>query len=448
MKNRPPLLQFLVFLSIFQAHGADLTFSETQELLLAPSANTNVLTGDFDGDGDLDQVFQSQVGVVLCENTGDPAAPNVRYLTFPETRVATPTLEEFRVFLKAAPFSGGGKDEILAVQENTSVSLGNTPILEILEVVDNSELRSVDTLIPFFDQNDLIPVFVGQFTAQDTPQLEITDATGTNRSAATNADRLPILFDGVVDGAIDDNGDGWTDIVSEGIVFLNNSGNGSFTNTGRIFDGTFEEPVLEVDLAKAPPITGFDLIAFDADEDGDFDLSYESESGFVTLTNQGEGSFVRDESAPLATAPQDASLEEPIADNDFNGDGLVDQFVFTPRNRDGETGLTVALAQGDGSFSTAVTLSDEMTDFPPQVLDYDSDGDLDILFVHQDFFFGPAHAKPFIPPSFLQIFPQRWSGCPLALDQELQLSERGEFNLKTSPAALPKSPPSNSLTEM
>ena len=172
---------------------------------------------------------------------------------------------------------------------------------------------------------------------------------------------------------------------------------------------------------KAPPITGSDLIAFDADEDGDLDLSYESESGFVTLTNQDEGSFVRAESAPLATAPQDASLEEPVADNDFNGDGLEDQLVFTPRNRDGETGLTVALALADSSFSTAVTLSDEMTDFPPQVLDYDSDGDLDILFVHQEFFFTGSR-ETIIPPSFLQVFLNDGSGS-FTLDQELQLSE-------------------------
>ena len=307
-------------------------------------------------------------------------------------------------------------------------------------MVDNSELRSVDTLIPFFDQSDLIPVFVGQFTAQDTPQLEVTDATGTNRSAATNADRLPVLFDGVVDGVIDDNGDGFTDIVSEGIVFLNNNGDGNFTNTGRAFTGTFEEPVLEVDLVKAPPITGFDLIAFDADEDGDLDLGYESESGFVTLTNQGGGSFVRAEGAPLATAPQDASLQEPVATNDFNSDGLEDQLVFTPRNRNGETGLTVALALGDGSFSAAVSLSNEMTDFPPQVLDYDSDGDLDILFVHQDFFFTGSR-ETIIPPSFLQIFLNDGAGA-FSLNQEIQLSE------ELSESVGFQSPAANTLTDV
>ena len=409
-------------LPILQGQTEELSFANTQELLLSPSLTlSNTIDGDFDGDGDLDTLFHSPTGVVLCENTGDPEAPIVRYLNFPEARVSNGNLLQYQEILKAAPISGEGKDDILVLRDPGTTGVGTTPVLEVFQIVDNSGIVSFRNLYPLFDQLELPPIFVGDFTRQDEAQLEIIDALGINRGAASRTDPTPVLFDGPVDGVTDDNGDDWTDIVSEGIIWLNNGGNGTFTNTGRTFQGSFEEPARESGLVKAPSIGGEGIIAFDADGDGDLDIGYPFDRDIITLTNQGDDSFTWNQNTPLAIDPIDVSLKEAPLESDFNGDGLTDRVEETPRNRDGLTGLTVSLAQADGSFSPPVTLSDEMTRFPHKVLDYDGDGDSDIFFVYQDFFFTGSR-ETFIPPVFAQIFLNDGSGS-FTLEREVQLSD-------------------------
>ena len=429
MKNCSNFLYFLSLIGTFHACGEELTFSDREELLLAPTALSNSISGDFDGDGDLDTVFHSSIGIVFCENTGDPDSPEISYLSFAANRGTSTFDPIFQVALAAAPINGDDKDDLLVAQ-TSSLAFGNSPVLKVIKFFPATETTRiglfVDDLFPLFDQQSLPKIFVGQFTRQQpTGGLEIFDELGFNRSAANTANRTVRAFGGtgLIQAVSDLDGDGWTDIISEGIIWRNSNGAG-FINTGTTFEGNLEdleEPVLDSGLVKAPSIEGSELIAFDADGDGDLDLGYDSGSSIVTVSNDGNGNFVYNEDSPAASDPQDASVEEAEAVRDFNGDGLIDLLEETPRNRDGLTGLTVSLAQSDGSFSPAITLADEMAFQDSLVTDYDGDGDADILFSHQEFFFVGSR-ETINPPVFVKVFLNDGNGT-FTLEQEVQLSE-------------------------
>lgn len=138
--------------------------------------------------------------------------------------------------------------------------------------------------------------------------------------------------------------------------------------------GTYAEPSL---LFNYPPCctSPFDIELNDLDADGDLDavVSYADDGtfGLFRIYEQEGDSGVYDAGSNLGNWE-----EGNFVLFDFNGDGLKD----FGRGSIFNTNLRVRLNLGDGSFSSFITLAEDVFNgFKYDFLDFDLDGDVDIL---------------------------------------------------------------------
>jgi hypothetical protein len=123
------------------------------------------------------------------------------------------------------------------------------------------------------------------------------------------------------------------------------------------------------------PIIGNNHIDADFNGDGKPDLAGAGVNVRVSL-NAGDGSFRSYVEYPAGGFTQD------VAAGDLNGDGRLDLVVT---NDSSQSGLTVLLGNGDGTFGASVSLpNDTGYDSPSVALaDFDHDGRLDAIVAHQ-----------------------------------------------------------------
>ncbi|MDY7094219.1 MAG: CRTAC1 family protein [Acidobacteriota bacterium] len=155
-----------------------------------------------------------------------------------------------------------------------------------------------------------------------------------------------------------------------------------FHNRG---DGTFEEVTAAAGIGR--PGAGLGSLALDADDDGWLDLfvANDGEPNFL-WRNRGDGTFEETAVPAGAAVNRDGQPEASmgLAAGDFDGDGAEDFFI---------THLALETATlyrrlGPGLYDDATAAADlteitwKLTGFGAAALDYDLDGDLDLMQVN------------------------------------------------------------------
>ena len=218
-----------------------------------------------------------------------------------------------------------------------------------------------------------------------------------SRLARSGADRwsTPVVFAdvtaraGLADSKTGPGGAAWGDFDGDGDPDLLSEGKRLFKNNGR---NGFKDVSSDSGITRVKAAGG-GLFA-DTDSDGDLDLFvFCSRAGFKDrlFVNEGKRGF-RD------ATEQDGSPGDPLptaaaAFGDLNGDGAVDLFlangaVQTEGIASG-TPNSLMINDGTGLFSMATQPAGVVLDNPRSassvvIVDYDNDGDMDILVVNRD----------------------------------------------------------------
>jgi hypothetical protein len=223
-------------------------------------------------------------------------------------------------------------------------------------------------------------------TAALGAQLESYDgllaATFTGGSNPT----APTLISGQLPRYVigDFNNDGRDDILyqtgADGTAWKFAAGNAD--GTFRIVDQA-ASPFANVTLINAAS-NGTNYYAADFDKDGDIDLlGVTNTSGPAYLYRNVNGVFTRE----VATGFNGTQYGVRLVVGDFNGDGAAD-ILYQPGNVDSGNAWRYALNNGDGTFTDMVQSASPFAaftlatynSFNYRVIDFDGDGDLDILY--------------------------------------------------------------------
>ncbi|HHY50163.1 MAG TPA: hypothetical protein GYA10_10495, partial [Alphaproteobacteria bacterium] len=222
-----------------------------------------------------------------------------------------------------------------------------------------------DVAIADFDgDGDLDLVFVGE--DDGVYGYHLNDGCGVFTDVTWRLPRRGVS-NAVADGDFDGDGDVDLMLGNNGQDFL-------FFNDG---EGHF----VDATLGRLPPSADItqDVAAGDVDGDGDLDLLLGNEDGNALLSNDGSGRFARSE---LGRRAPEETRDADLADVDGDGDPdlyFANTALFTagadPQDR-------LLLNEGTGGF-TDVTATHLVADRDPTMtaafLDYDGDGDLDLV---------------------------------------------------------------------
>jgi hypothetical protein len=280
---------------------------------------SSVISGDFDGDGQLDLVglffartsgtgTPGGVAVLLNSNTGLQTA-KVTNLTFPPSDPIPPGYSAV-----AGDFNGDGKLDLAVGSERVAVLVG----------------KGDGTFQPEVDYSLAAPLALGDFN--NDGKLDIIGSQATSSSTVS-------VLPGKGDGTF-----GFSVNSDAGNVFANSGGSlavGDFNKDGKL------DAVLLLTNGIGP-------------------------TGYSVLLGNGDGSF---QPPVIANAGLNPTF---IAAADMNGDGKLD-LVITNTGGVGPDTVSVLLGNGDGTFQTPITVNAGNGISWLLVSDLNSDGKPDVV---------------------------------------------------------------------
>jgi FG-GAP-like repeat len=315
-----------------------------------PTPRSELLAGDFNGDGKLDlavtEVSGSDISVLLGSGDGSFQKP----LRFP--------VGLGPVAVTTGDFHNDGRLGVASVNPTTnevSVSLGRGDTTLEAPVRFAVGLAPVAVAADDFNRDGRLDLATANFGSNDVSVLlglgdgtfrpEQRYAVGTNPVALATGD---FSGDGILDLAVANAG-------SNDVSILFGRGDGTFGDEIRLAAG---------DLPQA-------LVVGDFNGDGIFDLAvanYRSQDVWVYL-GRGDGTFQEPLKIPLGESPV------ALVAGDFNGDSILD--VATADYRSGN--VSVLLGRGDGTFQCPMRFP--TGNHPASLVtgDFDGDGDLDLV---------------------------------------------------------------------
>ena len=317
------------------------------------SGKLNLITADFNGDGNLDLAGCSTNSVAVLLGNGDG--------TFQAQQLTTVTTGASCYFVATGDINGDGKLDLVSTDGlNVGVSLGKG---------DGTFIPIVMYSVP----GGATAIKLGDFNNDgklDVAAVDCCSGTSVNQVNILigNGDgtlQLPVPYS-TGNGAValadgDFNQDGNLDLV------VANSQDNTISVLLGVGDGTFL-------TQQTYPVSGSasDIAASDFNGDGKPDLVVASTTGFAgdfVLLGNGDGSFQTFVPYSLNTYPGSLTV------TDLNGDGKQD-LVST-----GNEGITVQLGNGDGTFQPVINYatSSGIPNIAVASGDFNSDLRLDIV---------------------------------------------------------------------
>lgn len=150
------------------------------------------------------------------------------------------------------------------------------------------------------------------------------------------------------------------------------------------FIGATQEIIVPPGLSGSNDMSNGTLVAKDFNNDGlvDFAVNNRNDSSLTVLVNDGTNTYF----ATNYLFPANSSFDRPLKSGDFNGDGKIDLLSVSASNAGGNnTVIKVFLGDGLGGFANSVstpTINQNYSDY--QIADFDGDGILDICSNNQD----------------------------------------------------------------
>jgi uncharacterized protein (TIGR03437 family) len=250
---------------------------------------------------------------------------------------------------------------------------------QMIRVRTSNVFQASVTPTPLLDADSMV---MGDFNNDGKPDLMVTyrglsvflgNGDGTfqpplTADAGDNANGMRIAL-------VDLNGDGNIDLVV-GYNFNPKNGVGVLLGNG---DGTFQPPVFYGSATPALVAVG------DFNGDGRADIVMGALGGYVTggtvsvLLGLGDGTF------GLPMNVMQGIIPQALVVGDFNGDGMAD--VAIPVNTlvpGGSPGVTVLLANGNGTFRKAVNYDTGGLPMSLALADFNGDGNIDIAAINSD----------------------------------------------------------------
>ena len=284
------------------------------------SAPTQMLAGDFTGDGHLDLVATDSAGIQMLLGNGDG--------TFqPAETVATLGVGGFsqQTPLVAGDFNGDGRLDLAAVGTDSS---GAGEVLVLLGNGDGTFQPAIESALGAGNYGHPYgPIVAGDFTGDGRDDLAVAGAAeslaqagvsvllangdGTFQPARTFAvgGGLTVTTAALVEG--DFNGDGRLDLAALG---RESSAAGEVSVLLGNGNGTFQPQVTTYPVG----IDALSMVAGDFTGNGRDDLAVSDQDGVQMLLSNGDGTF-----QPAETVA--AGIEEgPLVAGDFNGDRRLD----------------------------------------------------------------------------------------------------------------------------
>jgi hypothetical protein len=319
-----------------------------------------VITGDFNGDGNIDAIISSKIQEQLYFLAGEGNG-SFKY----PSALSKQALGEI-YSLTSADINNDGKVDL------AFGAVGPTGLFVMLGEGNGKFKPSLISMaagvgsMAFADVNGDNLLDVAMPSTYNSLEISLGNGKGQFGISKTISTPGPVYGPNSTVAA-DFNGDGKLDLA----IAETNFPNGRVSVVLGNGNGGFGSPIVSSLLSQA--INNADLMySGDFNDDGKLDLIIMDDysTGFQVLLGNGDGTF---------KAPVDTKLNTTLnfAVGDFNGDGKTDVVVSTTVNA--QALISIYLSNGDGTFTLDSQYTEEYGG--PFVADVNGDGKLDLVFV-------------------------------------------------------------------